>query len=598
MPLILHPHVIDVLNTTDDLLDGHELWEQFEQVLAQMAETQAWQKERYDFFRQGQKRTAAMEELRVPVEDAFAERANALATLQSQLEQRDLEVLSEAVRSLQKASQRIAKGTEALEAEDTRQRLTPLPLLHDFLQAGFNVYGDYEPFSVLKPRLGPLVSWVQSLEKDWAGECELFETLRDRQPVFDEAVNLFKNGIGAVVVYEESGDSKELLAALTALQEAGNQLAQFVHQASVDATDLASYSNSREIERFAVRQASLGADDPSTQEARQQVVELLERQSQQMQGMADIPFHSEEYAEGLAEVEAAWTREQEALESGDIEALGEASMAFQSSLEKLGTLLDESSQDLSEAPALQELRRAVLGVYYNQVPRRFLKDLLFHIAPGFAKTLETEFEDDAIEALETCLHAFECAQVGLNEGSTEALAESWRLLNVGGAQLIAVQQRRVAQAAAEEESRKVTCTQCGCRQEPSSSCVECGAKLMKVDLGVESSSMQLSEGESSNDRPQSLRELFDLVSRIREGVANQQEILSVVDPVRTRAQTILKQATKGGASEDFVRSVQVFSLGLDQLADQARERNLEKLEESSLMLQASSESILSFNDAT
>ncbi len=594
MPLILHPHVIDVLNVADELLDGHDQWHLFEQVLGQMDETHIWQQERYQHFRQGQKRTSTLDELRTRVEASFAARTEALADLRTQIEQRDPEGLSGATTRLQKSSQAIALISEELEAEDSRHRLAAMPLLHDFLQAGFNVYGGYESYPVLRSRLAPVVDWITALEADWAGECELFESLAERQAEFEAALQLCKNGVGAILTFEESGVESDLLAGLAYFQEGAQQLAAFVWQARQDSADMASYSNFREVERFAVRLSKLGLEDEATEQARARVIELFERQAQQLQGMADIPVHSEVYGEALAEVEATLEKEREALEANDVEALGEASMAFQSGLEGLAQLLEESSHDLEEAPALQELRRAVLGVYYNQVPRRFLRDLLFHITPGFEKALELENEPDARAALEACLSAMGCAEVGLEEASPEALAESYRLLNQGGSALIEVQRRRVAQVAEQEESRRVTCAQCGVRQEPAAVCAECGAKIIKAHTGVETSSLQVSEGAERIEQPQSLEELFDLVARIREGVAEPDEILAVVDPVRARAKSILQQATAGGASEQFLFSVQQFSHGLEQLAGQARSRDLEALEESNARLHVAAAELLAY----
>jgi hypothetical protein len=596
VPLLLHPHVIDVLNATDELLAGQDHWDLFEQALAQMAETHAWQRERYGHFRQGQKRTAAIEQLGASVEQAFEDRGEALETLLGQVSQRDLEVVASAARQLQKASQRIAKGSEEIEAEDTRQRLAPLPLLHDFLQAGFNVYGGYEPYSAILARLRPVVAWVGDLEQDWAGECELFESLRERDPAFSEAIELFKSGVGAVVVYEESGDERDLLAGLVQVQEATQKLAAFVSQARQDGADLASYSNFREIERWAVRLARLGAEDELVKAAREQVLDLFERQRQQLQDMADIPFDSEDYAQELAQAEAAWSRQQQALEEQDAEALGEASMAFQHSLERMAAALAEGSAELEEAPALQEIRKAVLGVYYHQVPRRFLADLLANIVPGFEQAYEVETEEDARQALELCLQAFQSAYLGLRDGSLEALADSLRCLNEGGPLLLAVQRRRVAEAEAAEESRKVTCTVCGHRQDPAPVCGKCGAKLLRPVGELGSSSLDLRDETDEKDAtPQALLDLHHLVARLREGEVEEHEVLAVLDPIRARAKTVLAQATRAGAAEEFLASVQQFSFGLELLSDQARGRDLEKLEEGAELVEEAGQAILGFS---
>jgi hypothetical protein len=592
--LLLHPHVIDVLNVTGDLMSGQDHWDLFEQALTQMAQTHAWQRERYHHTCQGQKRNSAMERLRAPVEQAFADRAEAIDALLAQLEQRDLEAVSASALQLQKASQRIAKGSAELEAEDTRERLAPLPLLHDFLQAGFNVYGGYEPYAVLSARLGPVVAWVGDLENDWAGECELFDALRERDPVFKEALDLFKAGVGAVVVYEESGEERDLLAGLVQVQEATQQLAAFVAQARQDGADLASYSNFREVERWAVRLTRLGPDDELVKAAQQQVLELFERQRQQLQDMADIPFHSEEYANELAQAEAAWASQQQALEDGDVEGLGEASLAFQNGLERMAALLSDGSADLEEAPALQEIRRAVLGVYYHQVPKHFLADLLSHIGPGFEQAYEVETEEDARQALELCLQAFQSAHLGLRDGSLEALADSLRCLNEGGPLLLAVQHRRAAEAEAAEESRKVTCTVCGQRQHWTPVC-QCGAKLIRPVGGLDASSLDLrDQNEGSETVPQALRDLRDLVARVREGEVEEQEVLAVIDPIRARAKAVLTQAARAGAEEEFLASVQQFSFGLELLSEQAKERDLEKLSEGADMVEEAGQAILGY----
>lgn len=595
MALVLHPHVVDVLNVADDLLDGHSVWELFDQVLAQMAETHQWQRERFDFFRQGQKRTSESQRLASLAETSFELRGQSLATLQTLAEQRVSDGLAEAVEGLLRASQRIAKETEELDAEDGRHRLSPLPLLNDFLQAGFNVYGEHEPADILKARLGPLAAWISSLESDWAGECELFESLRERHGAFEEAIDLLKTGVGAVVTYQESGEASDLLAALVYLQEGGEKTAEFVRQARRDAADLASYSNFREIERYAVRRARLGPEDAATQEARQQVEQLLEALHQRLADLAELPFDSEEFSEAMAVAESHWSRMREALEGEEIELLGEASTQFQASLDGLAEPLGRASADLEEAPALQELRRAVLGVYYNQIPRRFLRELLRVVTPGFQALYEGEQDPQVRESLAVCLQAFEAADVGLQEGAAEAFIEAYRGLNEGGAQVIAIQRQRQVQEEALEESRKVSCTQCGTRQEPAPACSQCGARLIRPQGEEMTSSVVLTEGASEEpSQPSSLRELNDLIGRIREGVAGPEDIAQVVDPLRGRAQTLLHQASQAGADEGFVSSVQRFAVGLEGLASQAQERNLERLDMAAEILTESSDSILSY----
>jgi hypothetical protein len=565
MPLLLHPHVVEVLNLVDDLLEGHDQWGSLETALAQLTETQTWQEERYRFFRQGQKRTPAIAELRIPVEEALEVRAEALAELAAS---RDLEALAAAARRLEKSSQCIARGSEALEVEDSRQRLSDFPLLHDFLQAGFNVYGDHEPFEVLKERLGPLVSWIGALQLDWADELELYDELQTRQPVFDEIIHLLQQGVGALFVYEEGRDSKDLLAALVQLQEAGASLSLFLAEPRP--------AGIREFDRLRLRTQRLGAEAESTSLARERVTALLESQRQQLRSLAELPVHSEEVDLAFAHAEEAWSRQVTALEAQDWEALNQAAQEFSASLERLGAVIASSSVDLREVPALQEIRRALLGVYYQQVPRRFLRDLVETIGPGFRQALEAEQEAEARLALELVVAALE----------QESVAEGLRLLNQAGPALLAVQSRRAEAAAREEEERRVSCTQCGLRQESAAACSGCGARLLRSDLGATSSSIWAEASGTALD------EVFELVQRIRQGPVEEAEIRAVVDPLRERARVLLLRARSGGASEEYVSSLGEFQAGLELLAGQARERDLEVLEQGQAQLQQSSEEIL------
>lgn len=598
MPLILHPHVVDLLNAADDLIDGQDDGDAFHAALSQLKDTHNAQRERFDYFKQGQKHTTDLDELRRALDEAFTERAQALDDLEASLVAEDLTTLADHVTTLQKASQRITIASQALETEDNQHRLSTVALVHDFLQAGFNVYGDYEHPSILDARVGPLVAWVRDVESDWESECELFDTLHQHREAFAQALDQIKSGVGAIVTYRDEGAPSDLLAGLVQIQESGVKLVSLIGQAQQEASDLASYSNVREIERFAVRTSRLGAEAPATIAAHQALADLFERQHQKLTNLSEVPFHSEDYAEALAQAEQAWSLQQDALLTRDIEALSDASLAFQASLERLGTLLEEASADLHEAPALEELRKAILGVYYHQVPRRFLFELIEAIEPGFRHNLEAETEDDAREALEACLQAMELAHAGLVEGSADALADAWKLLNHGGSLLISIQHRRIEQASAEADAHKVTCPRCGTRQDPSPLCIECEAKLPRHELGLTTSSLHLSEGESSQGRPPILDQLLELIHRIRSGIAGTQEIDDVIRPLKSKAELVLKQATQGGAEAVYLSHLQTFLDGLRLVAGQAQEKNVDKLDQGAHMLTASAEKILTYGESS
>ncbi|MBN9419479.1 hypothetical protein ABS71_05905 [bacterium SCN 62-11] len=562
MPLLLHPHVVELLNLVDDLLEGHDQWDSLEPVLAQLQATHAWQEERYWFFRQGQKRTPAIELLRVPVEEAFEARSEALIQLGAS---RDLEELAAAARRVEKSSQCIARSSEALEVEDTRQRLSAFPLLHDFLQTGFNVYGEHEPFESLKSRMGSLVSWICALEKDWADELEIFEGFQFRQPAFQEILGMLQAGMGALLVYDESRENQDLLAGLVQLQEAGSRLAEFMKQGQA--------SEVREFERLRLRIQRLGPDAEETRQARERTAELLERQRAQLHALADLPVHSEEMARAWSEAEAAWGKQLMALESEDWSSLAQAAQEYAACLERLGEVVALGSVDLQEVPALQEIRRALLGVYYQQVPRRFLRDLIATVGPGFEQALAQEKEEDARQALEMVVAALE----------GDSVEESLRLLNLAGPALLAVQRRR----ALPEDNHQVNCVQCGLRQEPGAACSDCGARLFKSEPAA---TQELWPREQGTD----LDAAFALVQRIRLGAVAEAELLAVVEPLRSRTRQLLQRARAGGAAEGYLSSLSLFDQGLEVLAGQARERDVAALEQAHELLHRASEEILAY----
>ena len=473
--------------------------------------------------------------------------------------------MAAAAKRVEKSSQCIARSSEALEIEDTRQRLSQFPLLHDFLQTGFNVYGEHEPFESLKSRMGSLVSWIRDLEKDWADEVELFEDFQARLPAFQEILEMLQGGVGALLVYDEGRDNRDLLAGLVQLQEAGSRLADFMKQGQGVEV--------REFERLRLRTQRLGRDAEETRLARERSMALLERQKEHLHALAELPVQSEEVTQRWVEAEAAWGRQLTALESEDWSGLTAAAKDYGAALERLGEAVASGSADLQEVPALQEIRRALLGVYYQQVPRRFLRDLIATVAPGFEQALAQERDEDARQALELVVAALE----------SESVVDSLRLLNQAGPALLEVQRRRTLP----EDSHLLNCVQCGLRQDPGAACSGCGARLLKAESTI-------AEELWPRERGTDLDVAFNLVQRIRLGPVEASEILALVDPLRARTRILLQRARAGGAAEDYLSSLDSFQQGLELLAGQASERNLETLEQSHELLLRASEEILAY----
>ncbi len=590
MALIFHSDVVALINTADEVLNGRsDDWEHLGQAVDRVQKLQQWQWERFCFFRQGQERTPDSEDIAAALAQDFQRRDQALQAIEQvchgQLDSGELESW---VLALLKASQRITKASEELERLDSTRPLSVFPLLHDFLRAGGNVARKLESPQALSSRLKPLIGWVRDLDADWKLESELFEDLRSMDEEFQAILQEMKEGVGAAFVFLESGSYPDLESGLERLAEAGQELAQFVQTAQSSAADKAIHSPYREIERWAIRRATATPDDPGVQEAYKEVATLLQVHQRQLAGLGEIPFDSDEYLAAFEAVETALGQEFAAYEAGDVEGLCEASQSYEVALEGLSTTLSEASADLDEAPALQELRRLVLGVYYKQTPRRFLRAMLDTIVPGFQRALAVETQDDGRAALGQCLQACEHAISGLDDESVTDLVDAWRLLNTGGAALLEVQARRIVEEEAEAEKRRVPCPSCGVRNEPTSTTCVCGVRLLlatagQLEAASSTGSLSLKEGPPtavfgvSDPGFANLAQLLQLAERIHSGEATSTDILRTLEPHMQRANRLLESTPTMGKARFFRQSVQKFQQGLEQLAGQARERDASRL---------------------
>lgn len=603
MALLFHSDIVEVINAADEVLSGRpEFWDSLVHAVARAQEMHQWQWERFCYFRQGQERTPDSDEIALDLAQDFHLRGRALQALehlcQSGAQPAELERW---VLTLLRTSQRITKGSEELERLDSTRPLSSFPLLHDFLRAGSNVSKKLESPQVLRLRLKPLIGWVKDLDVDWKSESELFEVLRPMDEEFQAILEEMKEGVGAVYLFLESGDYQELDTGLERLAEVGQELARFIQSAQAAAADQAVHSPYREIERWAVRRLSVGPDDPSTQEARREVDALLQTHQRQLSGLGEIPFDSDEYLAAFEEVEAELGRELAAFEADDLEALCEASQNYEVALERLSATLSEASYDLDEAPALQELRRLVLAVYYKQAPRRFLRSLLETIVPGFQRALAGESQEQAREALAQCLQACDHAISGLDDESVTDLVDAWRLLNTGGAALLAVQAQRVAEEEAQEERRRVPCPSCGARNEPTATTCACGVRLLlslhgQLEAASTTGELSIKEGppptafDVSPPASENLAQLLGLAERIQAGLVTSAEISRTLEPHLVRVRALLESTPTTGKARFFRHSVEKFQKGLRQLAGQAQRPDSDSLTQSvELLMEAGQE---------
>jgi ribosomal protein L40E len=579
MALMLHPHIVELINLGDSLLDGAALWDEFEEALARAQESDQWQQQRFLYFRQGQARSERLEDLAEVAWQALNERSEALRDLKSLLEGSAChEALADSLLTVQKASQRVSKASADLEAAlEEVPSLASFPLLQDVLQAGRNVLDGLEPPDILASRVPTLVAWVKDLEVDWAQECELFEALRSGQDEFMQVGEGLKQGVGAIYLFLEQGLPEDLVAGLGGLQDSARQLEAFIAWSQRETVGKHRYSPFRDIERWAIRQGTCAPDDPALEEARQAVMRLLESKQQQLSALGEIPFDSDDFLAAFERLEAILTDEWEAYESGDLESSCQISLSYEAALSDLAESLAGASVDLEGAPALQELRRVLLGVYYGQTPRRFLLSLVQALEPGFLQALANEPEPAAREALQLCCQAFEHIRIGMAEGSVNDLVDAWRLLNSGGAALLAVEAERRALELREQERQQPVCLRCGARNTATSTVCACGARLLAAPSTAAASVFSLSEGESDHGQPAHLRQLLGLAARIQEGSAEGEEIRSELEPHLLRARSLLAQATQARAPGAFQLGVSKFLLGLEKFSSQANQRDLGEL---------------------
>ena len=582
MALLFHPQIVDLINAADEVLEGRtEGRSELLEAVTQAEETHQWQSERFLYFRQGQECSAESQSLATALQGHLDQRAEALGRVRQGCEDESLEPLRDAILVVQKASQNITKASEDLERLDSATPLSPFPLLHDFLRAGANVQEGTVESESLTSRLPALIAWVDDVVEDWNTERELFTELLPMDDEFNGIVEELQNGVGGVFVFLDEGDKRDLEAGLAAIARASQKLGQFIGRAQLEASDKAMHSPYREIERWTVRSSREPRDEQAVAEARQSVAELLETQQQQLSGLGEIPFDSEEYLAAFEAVESAMAEEFAALEADDVERLCQASQNHEVALEGLATTLAAASVDLEEAPALQELRKVVLGVYYRQTPRRFLRSLLDTLVPGFQRALAAEADEAARLALADCLTAFEHAINGLDDESITDLVDAWRLINSGGAALIAVQRHRIAEEEAEKERRQLACPACGRRNDPEIAKCACGARLLVATIGqLEAASrvgISVKEGPPSLTNPsapkpksQHLLQLLTLATRIHTGTAGPQEIQKTLEPHLQRVNSLLQQTPGEGKGRFFRQSVRKFQRGLESLADQAQ----------------------------
>lgn len=580
MSLHFHPQIVQVINLGDGLLAGEPLSEEFLDQARQLAVVHDEQLARFRFFSEGQKKTPEIMELYEEVEEAFSERRVALNLLLN--DELSEEKLERGLEKVLRTSQRLTKSSEDLEKADSQVRFSLFPILHDFVQAGLNVHGEHCPQEALEERLPVVISWIQDLEQDWDDELELFEVLKEREGTFQGLLQNLKDGVGAIFLYLEEGEGQDLLAGLHLLQDTSEPLAQFMAECQQAVQEESQFSPYRDIERLAQRDAKLGKDDPEIQTAIAAVERLLSGKEAQLNEFGEMPIDSEDFVAIFEDMESALAQEQAALEKMDLETLCGASLTYWSLQEEIAELLESTSHEMEEAPALQEYRKLLLGVYLGQTPDRFLAAMTETLFEAFEKSYQGTQEAETRQALELCLAALEQARLYLETQNKECLIEARRLLEAGAIASIAIEQEHQRQLAIEKERMKLTCPKCSHRNDPAlSTCEECQSRLPFVaDEKIETSSVTLVDS-GDNRVPRNVRQLLDLAARVEVGQCSQEEVKAAVEPLLTRAGKLLEQASNSSDEPDtknvFLEGVNRYKEGLELLLACAGEQNLTML---------------------
>lgn len=581
----LSPKIAQLLNLGEEVLDRRPVEEAFVEALDAAEEFNNLEETRFEFFMQGRKRIPVVENLALDVRGAFQKRREALNKIREYLKGASEEILCEGLREVEESSIVIAQTSRALGSEDYKIRFSISPLLNDFIQAGLNVYGGHEPPTILGTRMPLVITYVSTHEQEFRNHLEIHPEIEEIAPLFSTCISSLKEGVGAVQIFLDEGDPKNLLAGLHLIIENSRALFELTGKINEKTAGRYTYSFLPDIERLYVRKKKLEAGEIPREiylEAVSRIEHLIQIHREDLDALREAPIAAECKEEFVPRLEEILASEKEALaalseDETNVEPIKSACENFSTTYRDAVKRAQGEWADLSCASNFEQLREIIIGVYEDTIPKKFLRLMGQYLYDQLSLLLARETDPEVLEALQLQREGFVDISNYFLQDDKNLLAESLKKLQAGALKLVELEKRQ-AEARASREAPQISCVKCGTpNPQGTSHCTKCGAYIpFAKDMILEEASLSIREGQPvRTETYQNVQILEDLVESIQNGTAGVKEMKKVVEPLFEEASKVLVIAQKTPPPTttekekkdfaSFIDSTRIFVAGLQEM---------------------------------
>lgn len=511
---------------------------------------------------------------------------------------------------------------EDLKKKDIKLRLSRYAVINDYLQACLNVYGENDPPEILPIRQGILIAFLQSLEADFNAYLEIRPQASQWQPNFTYYVDKIKKGIGAVQVFLDENDPRNLLLGAQTIQENAKELYNNMEDMRKQTANLFTFSKIDQIELLWLRRyrhkEGVISDEllKDAMDKAENLVAFHEQTAENFNRTFLTTNIKQYYDQSLKSLVAYERQCFQALNAED-----QTLLAFKEAVENVALTLDNitqyaesQKQDTSQAVNIETFCELIAGVYLAIVPTRILRRVLKFLLEQFNAT---EIQDsEVIPFVDMQTEAFKLVQDFLDNGDRSVLPVAIEKLKAGTANILAYYREKEKEnenkAVEENNSNGIMCVKCGTmNQSGLTYCSKCNSYLTfakSIPQAPQESLINISQSASSDSMPQeNIKKLDDLVASLNFVSKNPNSPAykeftteATVMPMLEQAKRILHFfSTRPKDVQDeidpapFIAATKKYVKGLEEMASFDKEKDAGKVLSG---YNAVREAFLEFND--
>lgn len=610
MLLQFNPPTIALIELSEAWLSDKSVQEDLFEVINALKQIHEVEKNQFLFSIQGMKKTNNLLNMFEEIKAAFQERDEILLSLENAITLNKSDEIESLLDRIEEINIVIQQAVSVANMEDSKLRLSKYPLINSLLQAVMNVYGDLEPVEVLQPRILAAINFVKYMQTQFDLYLEIRPQAAPWQPYFLDSIENLKQGVGAIQVFLDEHNTKNLLAAAHILQENSQALFNLLEDMYEKTEKLFTFSKIPEIERLWIRRYRFSQNvipKEDLDDAIGAVDSLIQTHELSAAAFEDSLVSEEirlNYTESLKNYAANERVAFQNLSDDDttLVHLKEAIELYVDTNKLVADYVEQTIPVISDAANINEFRKIILGVYTGSTPVRILRRVTEFLVQQLDSAMQEE-SDVPQEALELQHQGLSLVQEFLVSRDRTLLPKALDAIHKGAIQLIEYHKQKTDSELSKLEAKPIICVKCGYQNRPGvTHCEYCYSYLLfaKDPLQQKESLINYENGEPILQKPENVRKIEDLAAQIMDS----EEIVNVkpiIFPILNETKSVLEFFEKRPAEAkekdeldpaEFIQATKQYEAGLMNFLDYENDGDKSKIQAGLDMIRAAVDSFM------